>query len=106
MTVLQALKTSVGYPLDMVYLERILLDRNISAEDEYNGISSGFMLAKADVYMMLSTTPNVTMDGFSITVADRDMLCGMAENIYRRYGNGSENITSAKNTVKDSSDIW
>ena len=104
MTVLQALKTSVGYPLDVVYLERILLDRNINADDVYCGISGDFMLAKADVYMMIASTPNVTMDGFSITV--REMLSGMAENIYRRYGSGKENITAEKNTVKDSSDIW
>jgi hypothetical protein len=47
------------------------------------------------------------MDGFSITVEDRDMYAQMAESIYRRYGRGDDScICATGNAIKDSSDIW
>ena len=107
MTFLEALKMAVAYPLDEKYLERIFIDRGIDKTDEYTGPSRSFMLARADVYMMLSTTPSVSMDGFSITVEDRDMYAQMAESIYRRYGRGDDScICATGNAIKDSSDIW
>lgn len=107
MTFLKALKMAVGYPLDETYLERVFIDRGIDPQQEYCGVTESFMLARADVYMMVASTPNVTMDGFSITVADRDMLAAMAESIYRRYGKGApSNVTAIRNSIKDSSDIW
>ncbi|MBO4960895.1 MAG: hypothetical protein J6C80_01500 [Flavobacteriales bacterium] len=107
MTILEALKMTVGYPLDEKYLERIFIDRNIDGGAAYSGPTESFMLARADVYMMLSTTPSVTMDGFSITIEDREMLAQMAESIYRRYGHVEDMcITASGNAIKDSSHIW
>ena len=106
MTVLEALRTSVGYPLDSRYLERIMLDRCLDPQAEYNGPAKDFMLARADVYMALVTTPNISEDGFSLTVADRSMLASMAESIYRRGEPSGANISTARSVLRDCSDVW
>lgn len=106
MTVLEALRTSVGYPLDVRYLERIMLDRNLFAQAEYAGPEKDFMLARADVYMALVTTPNIAEDGFSLTVADRNMLASMAESIYRRWEPSGANISTARSVLRDCSHVW
>ena len=74
MTVLQALRMAVGYPLDETALERIVIDRKLTPEAPYTGQTPEFMLARADVYMALAVSPDVVMDGFSLTVADRSLL--------------------------------
>ena len=106
MTVLQALKISVGYPLDAAVLEKITIDRHLDPADEYTGPTREFMLARADVYMALVATPDVAMDGFSLSVADRNLLAALSESIYRRYAPGEDRPGVAGNGVWDGSDKW
>lgn len=106
MTVLQALKISVGYPLDASILEKIMIDRCLALSDEYTGATREFMLARADVYMALVAMPDVSMDGFSLAVADRNLLSVLAESIYRRYDPAADHPGVARSGVWDSSDRW
>lgn len=106
MTVLQALKISVGYPLDAVVLEKIMIDRHLEPADEYTGSTREFMLARADVYMALVAMPDMAMDGFSLAVADRNLLAALAESIYRRYDPAEDHPGVARSGVWDSSDRW
>lgn len=46
MTVLQALRMAVGYPLDETALERIVIDRKLTPEAPYTGQTPEFMLAR------------------------------------------------------------
>lgn len=106
MTVLQALRMAVGYPLDETALERIVIDRKLTPEAPYTGQTPEFMLARADVYMALAVSPDVAMDGFSLTVADRSLLTTLAESLYRQYDPAGEHPGIFRDAVRDSSDIW
>lgn len=106
MTVLQALRMSVGYPLDEKALQRIVVDRSLEPDAPYTGPTREFILARADVYMALAVSPDVAMDGFSLTVADRNLLTTLAESIYRRYDPAAEHPGVSRDAVRDSSDIW
>lgn len=106
MTVLQALRITVGYPLDERLLERIAVDRSLSPDQTYEGPTRQFMLARADVCMALVASPDTTMDGFSLTVADRDLLGALAESIYRRYDAGGDHPVVSRAAVRDGSDLW
>lgn len=106
MTVLQALRITVGYPLDAGLLERIAIDRSLVLDAVYSGVTDEFMLARADVYAALAASPDTTMDGFSITVADRDLLCALAEDIYRRYDPMGDRVRVSRNQVRDGSQVW
>lgn len=106
MTVLQALKISVGYPLDENFLTRIMVDRQLDPQEEYAGSDEAFLLARADVYMGLAVSPDVMMDGFTLSVADRNLLVSLAEGIYRRYEPDSLYLSASRNTVQDRSEMW
>lgn len=106
MTVLQALKMTVGYPLNERMLEGIVIDRDLAPDAEYTGPTREFMLARADIYTALAASPDVTMDGFSLTVADRNLLTALAESLYRRYDLSGEHPGTSRDGVRDCSDMW
>ena len=92
--------------MDAGLLERIAIDRSLVLDAVYSGVTDEFMLARADVYAALAASPDTTMDGFSITVADRDLLCALAEDIYRRYDPMGDRVRVSRNQVRDGSQVW
>ena len=88
MTNLEALRGKLNYPLSDNALILALSDRGLTDSDVYVKGSS-FDLAYADAIMTLITAPNTTEGGFSVSLADRNALLGLANGIYAKYSTAS-----------------
>ncbi|MEG0033673.1 MAG: hypothetical protein RR689_05135 [Mucinivorans sp.] len=89
MTTLEALRASVNYPVPTPAFEAIAIERGLCGLDEFTqetAQSLPYQLCKADVIRYLIMTANVSEDGVSISVVDRDILLNTANAIYARYG--------------------
>ena len=96
MTLLEALKAKVQWPLGDNAFIAALTDRSLTYTDTYTGISEAFELAQADCLKSAATGPNVSEGGYSISSADRKLMLNMADTIYNKYGYA----TSAGPTAK------
>ena len=108
MTTLEALKSSIGYPIqDDNAVKLILIKRGIDASDEVTtelANAKEFELAKADLYYWLSTAANIQEGDYSISITDKSNFLKLASNIYIRYG--EEVAEDSKPTIEDGSYSW
>lgn len=99
MTILEAIKESVGYPISdnraqMTLVKRGLTGSNEATQDVLNG--RAFELATADLIMWMVTAPNVSEGGYSISVADRKSMKDIASGIYSKYGIADNSAPKAR----------
>ena len=86
MTNLDALKSkAVGYPVDEDTFLTILIDRALTATDEYTGKSKAFELAHADLYVVLVTAANVVEGGYQVSMTDKTNFVKVASGIYKKW---------------------
>jgi hypothetical protein len=89
MTILEAIKESVGYPISDNRAQMTLIKRGLTGSNEANQDvlnSREFELATADLMMWLITAANVSEGGYSISVSDKKTLKDIASGIYSKYG--------------------
>ena len=89
MTILEAIKESVGYPISNNRAQITLLKRGLTGTDEATQSvlnSKAFELATADLMFWLITTPNISEGGYSISLTDRKTLKDIASGIYSKHG--------------------
>lgn len=89
MTILEALKSKVSYPLPDSFFQSVLIERGLSGEDEFTqsiARSKEFDLAKADVWIALVTASQVQEGNYSISLNDKSNMIKLANTIYRKYG--------------------
>ncbi len=89
MTVLEALRSLVKYPLDEGALKVVLIDRELCEYDEYCaelGKSKQFQGARADCYRELLDAPNITEGGLSISISEKAIIEKIANGIYAKIG--------------------
>jgi hypothetical protein len=98
MTYLEAIRGKLGYPLSDNAFTLALLDRGLTATDDYAS-SSSFDLAYADTIITLVTVPNVTEGGYSVSLSDKKTLLDLAGGIYKKYGEANP-MGSLKKTAK------
>lgn len=102
MTNLEALGYSVSVPVDNGRLSKILLDRGISLNGEYTGVSTEMELASADLMVKLVTMPNISEGGYSISFSEKESMKKVANAIYAKYGEDSP----FEPKIRDSSSRW
>lgn len=95
MTTLEALKGINSYPIPLRTFQEVSERRGIVLEDEVDVQSRGYMLAKADILLWLTTAPQVTQGGqsYSFSEDQRLQMRRQANELYRndvedkpRYG--------------------
>lgn len=89
MTILEAIKQSVGYPVNDTRAEMTLVKRGLVKTDEATQSvlnSKAFELATADLMFWLLTAPNISEGGYSISITDKKSLKDIASGIYSRWG--------------------
>ena len=89
-TVLDALKSCVGYPVPTDTVETIAVRRgNYDSlhEDVSPSVleSKAFALCEADMMKYLATAPNVSEGDVSISMNDKDILINTANSVYAKY---------------------
>jgi hypothetical protein len=106
MTILEALKARVNYPLTNAQAEEKLYGRDISPYEDFDyrvAQSKGFRLAYADTLRFVLTMVNLSQGG-SITAQASAEVRGTANAIYREYGEPL--IGEAASVIRDASDKW
>lgn len=89
MTILEAIKESVGYPVPDKRAEMALLKRGLTkTEDATEAVlnSKNFELATADLMFWMVTAANVSEGGYSLSVADKSAIKDIASGIYSKWG--------------------
>lgn len=89
MTILEALKAKVKYPMTTNFFLSILIDRGLSGDVEYTNdiaTSKEFKEARADCLIELIDTPNISEGGVSISLSDKDSIILVANKLYGEIG--------------------
>lgn len=89
MTVFEALKAKVKYPLSDDFIKSILIERGLIGGDEYTqevAKSNEFKGARADCYKELIDAINIGEGGMSISLSDKELILDMANSIYKEIG--------------------
>ena len=90
MTILDALLALHPYPLDPEAVRLRVLGRGMHPSADFSpdlATEKSFLLAKADVLMLLAYAPNVSQEGVSYSIVDntRQKMQAEAEKIYRLH---------------------
>ena len=104
MTNQEALLASINYPFDINKIKKVCIDRELDLTGDYGDDTQSFELAKADLIMLIVTTPNITEGGFTISVTEKQILINMAKEIYLKYNETIPVSTIPK--VSNKSYLW
>ena len=105
MTNIEALAASVNQPVQELKLQKILIDQGVNVSDEYNGPpSKEFELARASLYVLLITSPNISEGDYTLNQTDKALMADMAASIYLKYG--LPNPLKPKPKVRNRSHYW
>ena len=105
MTILEALKATVSYPVSANTVTMILIKRGLTGSDELTQASVNskeFELAMADLFFHLLGAVNISEGGFSVSIADKKYLSETASGIYSKYGESCPYVS----TLTNASDRW
>ena len=101
MTIVEALKSLVSYPIATNTASMILLKRGLTESATFDNsvaVSQAFELAEADLYKHLVSATNISEGGFSVSLTDNGNMIKMATAIYTKYGESdpfSSTLTNA-----------
>lgn len=104
MTFLEAIKGRVNFPLSDNSFKLALIDRELGESETYSiSKKKAFELAAADCLVIVSTSPNVSESGYSISLSDRKECRAEADKIYSKYGELSNLSTPI---IVDATNCW
>lgn len=110
MTILEALKAKVNYPLADNNAEVSLLTRGIADTSEdftgEIGVSKAFELAYADMLKFVCTMVNLSQGGSVTLPSNHDNMKAIANRIYIKYGLSDEVVDGGLGVLRDISDRW
>lgn len=89
MTIKEALKSDVSYPIPDAFFDKTFITRGLKGSDEFTqeiGVSKSYRLAYADCLKRHITAVNMSEYGLSVSLADRDKIVNIANGIYGQYG--------------------
>ncbi len=92
MNILDALISSVNYPLGSNNVLPICIKRNLNPDTELSGEianSKEYELAYADCLSFVATMVNLSQGGGSVTQTSTQQIVKIANNIYEKYGESS-----------------
>jgi hypothetical protein len=111
MTVYEALKSCVGYPVPQGTIEAIAVRRGLYGQLQEEVTtptmeSKAYALCEADIMKFVAMAPNVSEAELSVSMNDRDILIGTANAIYTRYGEPLIGAEAVQSSITDASDRW
>lgn len=101
MTVFEALKSKIKYPLSDDLINSIIIERGLIGTDEYTqevAKSNEFRGARADLLIGQIDCPQIQEGGMSISLTDKSNFITVANSIYAeigepQYGKGQSSVT-------------
>ena len=97
MTILEAFKSKVAYPLGEDTLNSLLITRGLDGGEEFTALvssSKSFKGTVADLYLHLATVPNVSEGGMSISYNDKQTFLSLYRALKKEIGE-DDNISGA-----------
>lgn len=89
MTILDALKSHVKYPLGNDLFSVILITRALKGDDYFDsGVAKSFSFlgARADCYKELVVSPDISQGGISISAGEKERIITIANDMYKTIG--------------------
>ncbi len=89
MTILEALKSKVKYPLSEDFFQSVLIERGLSGGNVFNeevATGKAFRLCRADCYIGQVDAPQIQEGSVAISLTDKSNFITLANAIYREYG--------------------
>jgi len=105
MTILEALKATVSYPVNDNQANLILIKRGLTGTatiDQTVAVSKDFELAQADLLVFLISAINVSESGYSISLSEKVLIQKHASVIYSKHGE----IDPFSATLTNASSRW
>ncbi|HCY40441.1 MAG TPA: hypothetical protein DHV48_03670 [Prolixibacteraceae bacterium] len=99
MTILEAIKEAIGYPISDNRANMTLIKRGLSGTSEATQAilnSREFELATADLIYWMITTPNISEGGYSLSISDKKTLKDIASGIFSKWGVSDPTTPTAK----------
>lgn len=99
MTILEAIKEAIGYPISVNRANMTLIKRGLTAANEATQAilnSREFELATADLIYWMITTPNISEGGVSLSITDKKTLQQIASGIFSKWGVSDPSTPTAK----------
>lgn len=99
MTILEAIKEAVGYPISDNRANMTLIKRGLTGTSEATqSVLTGkaFELATADLIFWMITAPNISEGGYSLSVTDKKTLKDIASGIFSKWGLADPTYPTAK----------
>lgn len=99
MTILEAIKESVGYPISPNRASMTLTKRGLTGTDEATQDvlnSKEFELATADLMFWLITTANISEGGYSVSITEKASIKAIASGIYQKWGIADHSAPTAR----------
>ena len=88
-TVLEALKAEISYPVPMSFFKATLIKRGVDGDAEFTAElanSRAYRLCYADCVKRHLLAISVSEGSLSVSIADKELLLNVANGIYREYG--------------------
>lgn len=89
MTVLEALKGEITYPIPVAFFESTLIKRGLKGNAEFTAElanSKAYRLCYADCLKRHLLAISVSEGGLNVNIADKELLLNVANGVYREYG--------------------
>lgn len=98
MTFKQLLKAATNYPVSDDTLSAMCIARGVDITHDAGGDIAIHSLLKADLYIWLSTAPNITENGvsFSFTNEEKERFVLYANRIYNAFGEAENEVEKPK----------
>lgn len=99
MTILEAIKEAIGYPISVNRANITLIKRGLAGASEATQEvlnSREFELATADLIYWMITTPNITEGGYHLSVTDKKTLQQIASGIFSKWGVSDPSTPTAR----------
>ena len=105
MTNLEALTSIVGYEHDQL-LEKALIDQGVTAGATYAAADEQDIdMSAADVYLYLSSHPELKEGSFSVKMTSADLL-NARKTIYDKYGLELPEVSGGSNHTINGTALW
>lgn len=105
MTIKEALKATINFPLPDNVLDKALIDAGLEGTADYSAdINRDVDICGSGLLFILLTSGNISEGDYSISLPERSNLMALYGQICRKWG--VQDLLNVKPTVKGRSNLW
>lgn len=105
MTILEAIKASVIYPISDDTVKVKCISRNLNPDDTFTQNSKLFNLTVADCISVLITAADIREGDYSLSITAKAELTKLASSIYKKNGE-ADPFATEQPKIRNRSHLW